>query len=424
MAPDPQTLSIPYNEIAYKVALSTGIGLLVGLEREWAHKEIGVRTFSICCLLGMLTSLLGGDFIIAALVSVVILVAFLNVHSLLHDRSLEMTTSTCLVVVFFLGAFVGRGNYFAAATSAIVMIMLLAWKVELERFADALRPEEIRSAVLLGLLSVVVYPLLPDRFIDPWHLIEPRQYWITVVVIAGIGFLNYVLLRLYSAKGLYYAAVLGGLVNSRAAVIELSAQFRKHHNLADNAFAVLLLTNVAMFVRNAVILGIFDPKAVASAAGPLAVMALATAAVIYMRGKRGDLPAETLNLDSPVSLRRVLYFSALLLGLACAGTLAQQRFGSAGFLVVTLIGGLVSSASTTATTAALAATGQVAPEMAGIAIVLTSITSALVNVPLVYQQSRHRALTRRLAWASVGITCLGLLALALPLLRFARTGRG
>ena len=43
--------------------------------------------------------------------------------------------------------------------------MLLAWKVELEKFAGALRPEEIRSAVLLGLLSVVIYPLLPDQFV-------------------------------------------------------------------------------------------------------------------------------------------------------------------------------------------------------------------------------------------------------------------
>ena len=35
-----------------KVATSTAIGLLIGLEREWAHKEPGVRSFTIATLLG------------------------------------------------------------------------------------------------------------------------------------------------------------------------------------------------------------------------------------------------------------------------------------------------------------------------------------------------------------------------------------
>src|SRR2546423_1635554 len=37
-----------------KVATSTAIGLLIGLEREWAHKEPGVRSFTIATLLGTL----------------------------------------------------------------------------------------------------------------------------------------------------------------------------------------------------------------------------------------------------------------------------------------------------------------------------------------------------------------------------------
>jgi len=36
----------------------------------------------------------------------------------------------------------------------------LAWKTELARFYSGLLPEEIRSAVLLGLLGFVIYPIL------------------------------------------------------------------------------------------------------------------------------------------------------------------------------------------------------------------------------------------------------------------------
>ena len=406
-------LQFPYPEVAFKAGLSAGIGLLVGLEREWSRKEIGVRTFAIGGLLGMLTSLLTPAFVLGGLVAILLLVTFLNIHSLLKDRSLELTTSICLVVVFFLGVLVGNSHYFTAATSAIVVLLLLSWKPELERFAGALRPEEIRSAVLLCLLSVVVFPLLPDRFVDRWELINPRQFWMIVVVIAGIGFLNYVLLRLYGTRGVYYAAALGGLVNSTATAAELSAQYRGREELAQQAVAVLLLTNIAMFVRNIVILAIFAPRAVGSAAWPLGAMTAAT--ILWILAKRGDRhqPSEPLKLASPVSLKRVLKFSLAFLGLSCAGTLAERFLGSFGFLTVSALGGLVSSASTTATAASLASTSRISPEIAGAATILTSVSSSLVNLPLVYQQTRQRKLLWTLSTISILIVLLGAIVFAL-----------
>ena len=148
-----------------------------------------------------------------------------------------------------LGALIGQGHYFTAIASAIVMTMLLAWKEGLSRFAGDLQPEEIRSAVLLGLLTFVIYPLLPDRFIDPLDLLNPQQSWLIVVVIAGLGFANYVMLRLYGTRGTYNAAFLGGLVNSTAAATELSGLFRGMHDSTSLAVAVVMVTSVAMFLR-------------------------------------------------------------------------------------------------------------------------------------------------------------------------------
>jgi uncharacterized membrane protein (DUF4010 family) len=410
----PITGSFPYHDVVVKIALALGIGLVVGLEREWAHKQVGARTFAITTLLGTLTALLARELLIAALVAVVLLVALLNVHSLLNEQSLEMTTSAALLLMVVLGALIGEEHYFTAAAATILVTMLLAWKIELTRFADALLSQEIRSALLLGLMSFVIYPLLPDRFIDPWRLINPRQAWVTVVVIAGIGFLNYVLLRLYSMQGLYYAALLGGLVNSTAAVVELSAALKGVESSSTNrAVAVILLTNVAMFLRNLIILAIFAWSAVPTAFPPLALMALLTILFAWWPKDRGEMPTQQLRLSSPVSLRRVLEFGALLLLLAASGSLAQRHLGDWGLLVVSAVGGLISSASTTATAAFLVGAGKIAPETAGFATVLTSMTSALVHMPLVYQQTRQRRMTRRLAFISVAIVVVGLCALGL-----------
>jgi uncharacterized membrane protein (DUF4010 family) len=417
-----------------KIAVSLGTGLLVGLEREWAQKEVGVRTFAITALTGTLAWMLGPEFVIAAMVGVLMLVGLLNGQSMLKDRSLELTTSAALMVMILLGALVGADHYFTAAAAAILITMLLAWKVELAKFVDALTPDEIRGAVLLGLLSFVIYPLLPDRFVDPYDLINPRQAWVTVVVIAGIGFANYVLLRLYSTKGLYYAALLGGLVNSTAAVAELSGSIRDQEDtVLGGGIAVLLLTNVAMFLRNVVILGIFARQAVPTALMPLAAMAVLAGGFTYASRDRSGTPVQPMKLSSPVSLKRVMKFAFLFVFLAAAGTLAQRTFGQYGFLAVSVAGGLVSSASTTATAASLVAIHLAAvqaaalhpgippaidpslvgitPVIGGVATVLTSIASAAVNIPLVYQQTRRPLLARRLAFTTGAIAAAGLAVL-------------
>ena len=409
----------PAAEITTRIGVSAGVGLLVGLEREWAQKEVGVRTFAIISLLGTVATLISSGAAIAAFGVIILFVALLNVHSLLKDRSLEMTTSASLVMVVLLGMLVGAGQYAAAATTAIVVTMLLAWKLELARFVDALQPQEIRSAVLLALLALVINPLLPNEFIDPWNLINPRAAFLVVLVIAGIGFVNYVLLRLYSSKGLYYAAILGGLVNSTAAVVELSKYFLGQPNVLAMGTVVLLLTNVAMFVRNLIILALFSPAAASLAALPMAIMTLISVLIVYANRSKQQ-PGASLQLGSPVSLPRVSKFAILFLGLSIAGTLAQKFAGNVGFLGVSVIGGFISSASTTATAAELAKNAAlthdihgVQPLDAAIATVLTSITSALINIPLVYQQTRLTGLTRRLSVSTVAISLAGVAAMGL-----------
>lgn len=153
--------------IALKMGVAIGIGMLAGMERESSNKDVGIRTFAIVALLGMLASLIGPSTAIAAFVGVFLLVAAMNTRSILDDRSLEVTTSAALMVNYLLGVLVGLDHIFTPVAGAIVMTMLLAWKTELSRFAGGLQPTEIRSAVLLGLIGFVIYPVLPNRYIDP-----------------------------------------------------------------------------------------------------------------------------------------------------------------------------------------------------------------------------------------------------------------
>ena len=408
-----ESLRIPTPIIAVQLAASLCIGMLVGIEREWANKEFGLRSFAFICVLGMLSAHLPVALAAVAFVGVLLLIAASDVRNYLATRPLELTTSMAVLLVFVAGYLVGSGHVFTPVASAIIITMLLAWKLELRKFAGGLTLEEIRSAVLLGLLGFVIYPIIPNRFVDPWQLLNPRTAWVIVIVIAGIGFVNYVLLKLYGTRGIYVSGFLGGLVNSTAAAAELVKPLGAGSASLGVAIAALLLTIVAMFARNLIIVAIFSPAALASAAAPLIAMAIGALILVRRsRARAGDAVTE-IHLESPVSLTYVLNFAVLFLVIQVVSTLGERHLGKFGFLGISLLGGLVSSASTTAAAANMVANGQLQPGLAGTGVVLASIASALINLPIVARRAKNADLTRRLVTLTVALVTLGVVVLIL-----------
>lgn len=401
--------AFPAIEIAVKTAVALALGLLVGFEREWSNKDIGVRTFTMTALLGLLVALLGQPFLLFGGSAILILIVFTNLRGLQTARKLEATTSIALAIVFLLGVLIGLGHLFTPAACAIIVTMLLSLKPQLRAFAGGLSQQEVRSALLLGLLGFVIWPLLPDHFVDRWQLIQPREDWITVVVIASLGFLNYVLLRVYGSKGIYLTAILGGLVNSTATAAELSTTLAAS-DLSGITVPVVLLTSVSMFFRNLLILAIFAHSAVRTAALPLVAMTVVAGYWVYRdRRRANDVDRDmTIDLGSPVSLRKVLSFALIFLSLQVIATLGQRWIGNAGLQMVSVLGGLFSSASTTAAAANMAAHGHVRASQAGIAVILTSIASALMNIPLIQRQAKLRPQMRELLISSLLQVVIGI----------------
>ena len=191
------------------MAVALAIGLLVGVERQWSRKDFGVRTFSLTALLGALTAMMSLPVMLMGMLATILLPALLNVRDIITSRSVEGTTSTALLVTFVLGALAGLGHVFTSVSCAIVATWILSLKPQFRQFAGGLTTEGLRSAILLGLGGFVIWPLLPNRYVDPWRLLQPREAWVTVVIVACIGFISYALLRLYGRKGMTLTAIVG-----------------------------------------------------------------------------------------------------------------------------------------------------------------------------------------------------------------------
>jgi uncharacterized membrane protein (DUF4010 family) len=397
------------------LGLALALGLFVGLERERRGKGAGLRTFGFAGLLGGLGAALGEPFALAALGLLGLLVAVLNWSAVRVAGDPEITTSAALLVTGFAGVLCGQGQAVASVAVAVGTAALLAWKESMADFTLGMSDAELRSAILLAVLAFVVYPVLPATPVDPWGLVEPRAAWVTVVLVAALGFANYVLLKLYGARGVAAVGFLGGMVNSTVTVTELAQRVRETDGrLADAAYRGVLLATAAMATRNALLLGLLSLPALLAAAAPLALMLLASAGLALLpRGAASPEEAPEVHLASPFSLTAALKFGLLFLLLQEAGGLAQAALGDAGFYAVSLVGGLVSSGSAVASAGSLAARGAVSADVAGTGAVIAALASAAVNLPLVARLTGDAALLRRLGGAFavvIGAAALGVAA--------------
>jgi uncharacterized membrane protein (DUF4010 family) len=253
--------------------------------------------------------------------------------------------------------------------------------------------------------------VLPDHPVDSWGLIVPRDAWLTVLLIAGIGFANYILWKLFGTRGIEFAGFLGGLVNSTVTVTELSSRVAVvGPGLVGVAYRGILFSTAAMALRNAVVLGLLEPRALVIAGASLGLMLVVSGVLGLLAPRAVVAPSEDqpLDLKSPFSLLSALKFGLIFLALQVFGTVAQGLFGHFGFYAVSLLGGLVSSASAVAAAAALAMGGKISPTVGGMGAVLASLASGGVNIVLVARLSHSQQLTRRVTWATALVLALGL----------------
>lgn len=399
----------PYVETLLRLSLGLSLGLLIGLERERSAKEAGLRTFAFIAVLGALGGLMGEVFALTSIGITALLTVYLNVRTLMEHEGAELTTSAAMLLTCLAGILCGLGHRLTPAAVIVSTTALLAWKRPLSGFTRGLTEAEVRSAIVLAVLAIVIYPALPEGRVGPMSLIEPRAAWVTVLLIAGIGFINYILWKLYGTRGADIAGFLGGLVNSSVTVSELASRAASASPEAvHGAYRGIVLATAAMLTRNIVLLGILAPRALLYCLGAFAPMLLCCLALLRWN-RAPDLSANQgppVALELPFSLTVALKYGLLFLLLTVSASLTLDLLGEAAFYAVSFVGGLFSSASAVASAAAMVAQRIIDPWQGAIGALLASLASVVVNVPFMLR-ARNAQLTRRLTMAMTAVTLCG-----------------
>src|SRR5258708_32811231 len=203
---------------------------------------------------------------------------WMNWRQVVVQNGLALTTSNALTIVGFAGILCGQGPIFTPVVVGVVTAALLAWKQPISGFVGGLSDNELRSAILLAILTFIVFPVLPAYPIDPWGLIEPQSNWSSVIIIAAIGFINYILMKLLGPRGMEITAFFGGLVNSRKVVVELTSRLQEVGTaLSPSVYRGIMLATGAMVLRNGLIVLVLASQAVTALAIPLTLILLINA---------------------------------------------------------------------------------------------------------------------------------------------------
>ena len=314
-------------ELFRRLAVALAIGLLIGLERGWQTRDerdqqrtAGLRTFALTGLLGGicgLMSLVSSPIVLAAgllvFAGALVLFSFLEATA---EKNFSVTGVVAGILTFVLGAYATLGNEAVAVAAAVAMAILLALREPLHSWVRAVTWPEMRSVLVLLAMSFLLLPILPNRPVDPWQVLNPAEIWLLAILIATVSFAGYIAVRvLGDRKGIAVAAIAGGMASSTATTLSFARLAREHPESARLLAGGIMLAGVTMWVRIVVRAGLFKsevlPALLWPAASAGAVLLLGAGAVLWgRRGGASEYPQ--LQIRNPFDLGAVLKLAALI----------------------------------------------------------------------------------------------------------------
>jgi len=380
----------PVSQDLFALGIALALGALIGLQRGWLARDkaagqrvAGIRTHALLGLLGGLSVQLGRELgnwvpaILLVMVALAGLAGFLMQNRQQQDFSI--TSWVGQVLTFCFGALVVAGQPVIAAAAAVVTATILDNKESIHRFLKTLEANELDAGLKLLLISVVVLPLLPNEGFGPGDVLNPREIWWLVVLIAAIGFIGYFAMRFGgSARGIMFTSLFAGLSSSTALTLHFSRLSRESNSrqLSPLLAAGILIACGTMFPRILLYAALIYPPLLKELLIPVVVMGgllYGSAALIWWQNSESGNVSQPQG-QNPLELRSALLFGLLLVVILLLGEWMKNMMGDAGVFLLAAISGLTDVDAIT-----LSLTRMAREDLTAATAVLAIIIAAMVN---------------------------------------------
>ncbi len=389
-------------DLFQNLGIALGLGLLVGLQRESvASKLAGLRTFPLVTLLGVICALLaqnyGGWILAAGLISLAGLI-FSGKLAESEEGSPDpgLTTEVAMLLMFGVGAYLIIGYREAAIAIGGGTAVLLHYKGELRSAMAKLSAPDLKAIMQFALISLVILPVLPNQTYGPYQVLNPRNIWLMVVLIVGIGLSGYIVYKFMGeTAGLLLGGILGGLISSTATTVSFSRRAASEPETSRVAAIVILIASAIVFARIILEIATVSPSFLAVAVWPLLIIMLviaASAQLLWLRGRRQPdrMPAQT----NPSELKPALLFGILYAAVLLAVAFAREHMGNRGLYFVAGLSGLTDVDAITLSTSQMVNLDRVSSSQGWRLIVLATISNLLFKTAMIAFLG-HRSLFMR-----------------------------
>jgi uncharacterized membrane protein (DUF4010 family) len=390
-------------DIFVKLGIALGLGLLVGWQRERVESHMaGLRTFPLITMLGTMCGLLaeryGGWIVAAGLGGVAGLALMAN---LVRMRAAEpqdpgQTTEAAALLMFGVGAYLVFGSRAAAVAVAGAVAVLLYLKEPLRIILGRVSEDDFRAVMKFVVISLVILPVLPDETYGLYDVLNPREIWLMVCVIVGIGIVGYAAYKFFGqTAGTLLGGVLGGLISSTATTVSYSRRTKDSPDAAALAAVVIMIASTVAFARVLVEIALVASGSLSRMAPPLATMlgfmaVISGAAYFLGRADRDEMPQQ----ENPAELKGALLFGALYALVLFGVAAAKDHFGSRGLYGAAVISGLTDMDAITLSTANLTAGGRLDPATGWRLIFVASLSNLIFKAGMVAALGHVRLLLR------------------------------
>jgi uncharacterized membrane protein (DUF4010 family) len=384
-------------EIFKNFFLAIALGALIGLEREYAkfhkrgHTYAGIRTFPLIALSGALAAFLGQVisvwilYIMMIIVGLLIVVAYF-VLSQNDPANSGATSEMAGFLTFFIGMFAFYGEFTFAVSMAVIITLILYLRSMLHHFAQKITQKEMLDTIVFILIAFVILPFLPNKWYGPLDVFNPQVLWLMVVLISGISFFGYALMKWFGEKGIGLAGVLGGLISSTAVTMGFSERSKRQKKIFQSLALGVIAANGIMFIRILVELFAINRPLFFQMLLPLLSLATVSALFSYFLWKKIKKVRNVkgkMDLGSPLKLLPAVKFGVFFAIIIALIKVAEFYFSAKGVYVVSFISGLADVDAITVSLAQLA-NSTVSLQVASRGIMLAALTNVAVKGGMAY----------------------------------------
>jgi uncharacterized membrane protein (DUF4010 family) len=317
-----ESLNVLLSPFLTGLLTATGIGLVIGLEREFnTHDKPthigGIRTFILASVLGYCAGWIGRlgypEVLVAALAGffALIVVAY---YAQARKGNVGLTSETALLMTLLLGIVVAAEHVREALAIVVLMTLVLSLKAQLHGFVRRWTQDELFAFVKFIVMALLILPTLPDQAFGPENLLNLRDLGWIVVLVLSISFAGYLLLKFGSPhKGILWTAVIGGLFSSTLVAWIFSARSRERPDLSQAFGSGIVLASSIMFVRVFMLTSLFAFPVALRLALPLSLMLIVSLLPVrkVLQTKATESDAPQLMPGNPLDIKNALYFVVL-----------------------------------------------------------------------------------------------------------------